>query len=172
MLKHCYSINASLMSVLKQYIRIHYMQIVFIFFLMLNSQLIILSLLREDDENDTMIFTVCFWMNPADEVQELFQFLNTGVIRKIIPRQPLWAKEVGVFFSFQKLKTLYHNLGQGSSLSWSECTTNGTKGVLTKQKTVMVLNNHKERQSLSQKWKPIKLKPMKETYKTGASRWL
>ena len=30
--KHCYSINASLMSVLKQYIRIHYMQIILIFF--------------------------------------------------------------------------------------------------------------------------------------------
>ena len=41
--------------------------------------------------------TVCFWTDPADEVQALLQFLNTGVIRKIIPRQPLRAKEVGVF---------------------------------------------------------------------------
>ena len=29
--KHCYSINASLMSILNQYIRIHYIQIAFIF---------------------------------------------------------------------------------------------------------------------------------------------
>ena len=81
---------------------------------MINSQLIILSLLREDDENDTAIITVCFWTDPADEVQALFQSLNTGVIRKIIPRQPLWAKEVGVFFFFSKIETLNHNLGQGS----------------------------------------------------------
>ena len=84
------------MSILKQYIRIRYIQTAFIFF-DVNSQLIILSLLREDDENDTTTITVCFWTDPADEVQALFQILNTGVIRKIIPRQPLWAKEVGVF---------------------------------------------------------------------------
>ena len=92
-------------------------------------------------------FTVCFWTDPADEVHALFQPLNTGVIRMIIPRQPIRAKEVGVLFS--KIKTLNHNLGQGSSFSWSKCITNGTKEVLTKQKTVMVPNDHKDRQSLS-----------------------
>ena len=92
---------------------------------------------------------VCFWTDPADEVHALFQFLNTGVIRMIIPRQPIRAKEVGVLFS--KIKTLNHNLGQGSSLSWSKCTMNGTKWVFRKQKTVMVPNNHKDRQSLSKK---------------------
>ena len=34
LLKHCYFINASLMSILNQYIRIHYTQIIFIFVLM------------------------------------------------------------------------------------------------------------------------------------------
>ena len=59
---------------------------------------------------------------------------------------------------------------------------NGIKEVLPKQETLMVLNNRKDRKSLSQKKnktknktknkkkKPIKSKPMKETYKTGASR--
>ena len=55
--KHCYHINASLMSILNQYIRIHYMQIVFIFFLMSTLSLI-LSLLREDDENDITIYSM------------------------------------------------------------------------------------------------------------------
>ena len=58
-----------------------------------NSRLIILSLLREDDENDTTTFTVCFWTNPTDEAHALFQILNTGVIRKIVPRQPLEPKK-------------------------------------------------------------------------------
>ena len=81
------------------------------FFVMFDSRLKILNLLREDDENDTMIFTVCFWTNPADEVHALFQILNSGVIRKIMPSQPLWAKEVGVFL-FKKLKPLIITWGR------------------------------------------------------------
>ena len=50
-------------------------------------------------------------MDPADDVQALFQILNSGVIRKIIPSQPLRAKEVGVFFS-HKLKPLIITWGR------------------------------------------------------------
>ena len=45
--------------------------------------------------------------------RHFFQFPNTGVIRKLIPSQPLRAKEVGVFCSKQ-IKTFDINLGQGS----------------------------------------------------------
>ena len=45
--------------------------------------------------------------------RHLFQFPNTGVIRKLIPSQPLRAKEVGVFCSKQ-IETFDSNLGQGS----------------------------------------------------------
>ena len=41
-----------------------------------------------------------------------FQILNTGVIRKIIPSQPLRAKEVGVFFFKHKLKPLIKTWGR------------------------------------------------------------
>ena len=72
-----------------------------------------------------VISTICFWTELANDVHALFQILNSGVIRKIIPSQPLRAKEVGVFFFSKKIKTLNYNLGQGSSLSWSRCTVNG-----------------------------------------------
>ena len=45
--------------------------------------------------------------------RHLFQFPNTGVIRKLTPSQPLRAKEVGVFCS-ETIKTFDINLGQGS----------------------------------------------------------
>ena len=45
--------------------------------------------------------------------RQFFQILNIGVIRKIIPSQPLRAKEVGAFCSKQ-VKTFDINLGQGS----------------------------------------------------------
>ena len=52
-----------------------------------------------------------FEQDPADDVQALFQILNSGVIRKIIPSQPLRAKEVGVFL-FTKLKPLIITWGR------------------------------------------------------------
>ena len=69
--------------------------------------------LEEDDETIPWSYTVCFWTDLADDVQPFFQFLNTGVIRRIIPSQPLWAKEVGVFF-FTQIEPFNQNLGLGS----------------------------------------------------------
>ena len=66
------------------------------------------------------------------------------------PSSTPFAPKKSEFF-FSKIKTLNHNLGQGCLLSWSKCITNGTKGVLTKQKTIIVQNNQKDRQSLSKK---------------------
>ena len=45
--------------------------------------------------------------------RHFFQILNTGVIRKIIPSQPLRAREVEVLCSKQ-IETFDINLGQGS----------------------------------------------------------
>ena len=79
--------------------------------------------------------------------KRFFQILNIGVIRKIIPSQPLRAKEVEVFVLTQ-IETFNQNLGQGSlSVNSNAClvanshlvnTTNDIKTFLWNQKTVMV----------------------------------
>src|SRR4051812_47631283 len=57
-------------------------------------------------------------MDYADDVQALFQFLNSGDIRMIIPRQPFLSLRSRSFF-LVLIKTLDQNLGQGSSqLIW------------------------------------------------------
>ena len=49
-----------------------------------------------------------------------------------------------------RFQEISHNPGQGSSLSWSKCITNGTREIFTKRtKTMMVQNNQKDRQSSS-----------------------
>ena len=71
--------------------------------------------LKEDDENEIPIIVVGMLSNKTLLMMYMhfFQFPNTGVIRKIIPSQPLRAKEVGVFCSKQ-IKTFDINPGQGS----------------------------------------------------------
>ena len=112
--------------------------------------------------------------------RHFFQFPNTGVIKKIIPSQPLRAKEVGVFYS-KPIKTFDINLGQGSlsvnskkevriEVANSQFVTQRmkSKAFLRNQKT-RVVPYHIDSQSLKRE-KPNKSKPMKETYETGASR--
>ena len=107
--------------------------------------------------------------------RHFFQFPNTGVIRKLIPSQPLRAKEVGVF-CFKTIKTLDINLGQGSisvnpreNAHWGRKlsvrnTTNDVerkkKAFLWNQKT-RVVPYHIDSQSLKRE-KPTKPKPIKE----------
>ena len=84
--------------------------------------------------------------------RHFFQFPNTGVIRKIIPSQPLRAKEVG-FFCSKQIKTFDLNLGQGSlsvnpkkvrievansQFVMQRTTSKKRKAFLWNQKTVMV----------------------------------
>src|SRR3954470_10626854 len=62
--------------------------------------------------------TICFRTDYADDVQALFQFLNSGDIRMLIPRQPPLSLRSRSFF-LALIETLDHNLGQGSSqLTW------------------------------------------------------
>ena len=105
--------------------------------------------------------------------RHFFQFQNTGVIRKIIPSQPLRAKEVGVFCS-KHFETFDLNLGQGSlsvnpkkvrikvpnSRFVTQRTTSKKKAFLWNQKT-RVVPYHIDSQSLKRE-KPTKPKPMKE----------
>ena len=101
-----------------------------------------------------------------------FQILNTGVIRKIIPSQPLRAKEVGVFCSKQ-IETFDLNLGQGSLFVNSKKDAHRSRQLSVRNTTNNIKNIHLEpkdsdgslshRQSLSLKReKPTEPKPIKE----------
>ena len=119
-------------------------------------------------------------MDPANDVQELFQIPNSGFIRKIIPNQPLRAKEVGVLCSKQ-IETFDLNLGQGSlsvnskrcalkSQTLSSYTTNNIKKIPLESKDSDGSLSH--RQSISQKKKksPLSQNLQRRLKKAGASR--
>ena len=112
--------------------------------------------------------------------KHFFQILNTGVIRKIIPSQPLWAKEVEVLF-FIQIETFNQNLGQGSLSVNSNAGSVAnfhlvmqrmtSKTFLWNQKTVMVpylIGSH----YLSKEKSPLSQNLQRRLKKAGASRWL
>ena len=76
-------------------------------------------------------------------------------------------------FSFRKFKPLIITWGRVVFSVDPSAQRMTPKKSFRDKKTVMVPGNHKDMHSLSLRNKnPISQKPMKETYKTGASRWL
>ena len=105
--------------------------------------------------------------------RHFFQYPNTGVIRKLIPSQPLRAKEVGVFCSEQSkplIKTWGRVVSQliqkktrievADSPFLIQRTTSKKKAFLWNQKT-RVVPYHIDSQSLKRE-KPTEPEPIKE----------
>ena len=102
-LRACYFINASHMSVLKQYIRIHYTQIIFIFFLMINSWLIILKPLEGGWRKRYHNLQYAFEQTPLMKYMHCFKSLKHWSYKDDNPSStPLSQRSRS--FSFRKLK--------------------------------------------------------------------